>query len=910
MSAAASPTTGQHTDEVAAYHASAGLRPVPTTVHDAAFWYFDNGVMPVPLKPRTKTPALNRWSKQQTMRADLDGLFPADQDQNIGLRLGEFSEGLVDADLDCREAICVARHLLPPTGLVSGHSPTAPRSHYFYQVSDPPPKASEGFTDPLRKDKLCELRSTGGQTMVPPSVWVDDEDPHHTEPVVWEQLGRPAQLFADTLRAALGRVAAAALLARYWPTGCRHDLAGAVAGGLLRAGWSVEDTSRFLAAVAEAAGDSEGADRQRIATDTAAKLKAGAPVSGWPKAAEYLGEQGETIIRQVRTWLRVDKAKSSSSTPAEPRRVTYRPLLPYRPFPVNALPPVLRELVRASSEAIGCDPALVTLPALAAVAGCVGNSRALTLKNRWSEPAVVWALTVAESGGHKTPGFDAGVAPVVDLQFDLFEQHREAVKKWKKEDNENPEKKPQEPPTYVTSDATIEAIGAELQDNPHGLLLARDELDAWFQSFTRYKGRAGGTDRPQWLELHRAGTLIQHRITREGGHLAVRRAAVSVTGTIQPAILAGALDSEALAAGLGARFLLAMPPRRKRVWSEFDIPDRVAAAYRQLLIDLLALPLEDKARRKPYYLGLSRDAKRLWVEFYNQWGEVQFNSEGAQAAANAKVEAYAARLALIHHVVTEVVQGSPPVPLPDGGDAASTQSTAKSLDDIQFSDLDRFSVNYHPLRSVTEVSVAAGIELARWFAAEAVRIYAMLREGQQERETRTLVEWIQVRGGHVTVRQLQNGNSRKWPSSDLAEAALQGLVAGGLGYWEEEPAPRGGHGLRRFVLTVPTSDTSDIRPDGGGALAEGGSDTRSDTHADAHPQRNGACSGTAYDGRGCAAKAAGEDEGVSEGSDVGNGSGGGSSAGAAPEQDGQMSECGEQVSDGHGDAWEGDPTPA
>jgi hypothetical protein len=58
-------------------------------------------------------------------------------------------------------------------------------------------------------------------------------------------------------------------------------------------------------------------------------------------------------------------------------------------------------------------------------------------------------------------------------------------------------------------------------------------------------------DRPQWLELHKAGTLILHRLTREPKRLSVRRAAVSITGTIQPAVLAAALDRQALQAGLG-----------------------------------------------------------------------------------------------------------------------------------------------------------------------------------------------------------------------------------------------------------------------------------------------------------------------------------------------------------------------
>jgi hypothetical protein len=298
----------------------------------------------------------------------------------------------------------------------------------------------------------------------------------------------------------------------------------------------------------------------------------------------------------------------------------YRPLPMYRPFPLHALPPVLCDLVPASAEAIGCDPGLVTLPALAVAAGCIGNSRAIVVKKNWIEPIVTWSLTVAESGGHKSPAYNAAVGPLLEIQLDLFDQYHERVRDHKKERESwaslsAKERKatpglvkppaPEEPPVHVTSDATIEALGELLRDNPHSMLLARDELDAWFQSFTRYKGKGGGTDRPQWLDLHKAGTLILHRLTREQKQLAVRRAAVSVTGTIQPSILAGALNLDALQAGLGARFLLAMPPRRRRVWTEAKSPDQLADAYRQLLLNLLGLPLADVAKRKPYYLGLS-----------------------------------------------------------------------------------------------------------------------------------------------------------------------------------------------------------------------------------------------------------------------------------------------------------------
>lgn len=266
-------------------------------------------------------------------------------------------------------------------------------------------------------------------------------------------------------------------------------------------------------------------------------------------------------------------------------------------------------------------------------------------------------------------------------------------------------------------------------------------------------------------------------MTREQGRLAVRRALVSVAGTIQPAVLAKALDEDALQAGLGARFLMAMPTRSKRVWNENQVSDSVVDRYKGLLTALLKLQLDDPVKRKPHIQGLSNQAYRLWVDFYNEWGTVQESAEGEQAAAFAKIEAYAARLLLLHHVVTHIAAGQ------------------------------------NDRCPVSEASAAAGIELARWFAFEAQRIYSILSESAEERDTRRLVEWIQRRRGQVTARQLQRSNSRKYPNSEASTAALDALAGAGVG---ESIDPmitdRGGQPVRRFRLH-PTPDTTDPSDD-------------------------------------------------------------------------------------------------
>src|SRR5262249_33437497 len=201
-----------------------GREPVSTAtssrqgVRAAAAGYLERGWVPVPL--RGKAPVPSGWQKLTRDGYDLGAMFPAGQPLNVGLLLGEPSGGLIDADLDCPDARAAAVVLLPETGMVWGRQ-SAPDSHYGYVVQDPPSKASDKFDDPLRSGKgtrLAELRSTGGQTVVVPSVYpADPEDGHPSaEPCVWSAGGDPSPVVLADLWRLLNRVAAAALLGRYW----------------------------------------------------------------------------------------------------------------------------------------------------------------------------------------------------------------------------------------------------------------------------------------------------------------------------------------------------------------------------------------------------------------------------------------------------------------------------------------------------------------------------------------------------------------------------------------------------------------------------------------------------------------------------------------------------------------------
>ncbi len=450
----------------------------------------------------------------------------------------------------------------------------------------------------------------------------------------------------------------------------------------------------------------------------------------------------------------------------------------YVAFPLDLLPRTLARFTTETALALGCDPAFVALPALCATAAAIGTTRTVALKESWREPAVLWGAVVARSGTLKSPALDAALAPLRESQAAALREHAAALEAhaaallryerdvavWRKSKGASePPTKPKAPAAQrlVTADVTIEALAPILSENPRGVLLARDELAGWLGSFGQYKaGR--GADAQAWLELWRAGTLIVDRKSVEPRTMYVARAAAGVTGTVQPGILAGALTAEHFASGLAARLLLVNPPERPKRWSE-RVPERAAVAeYGYMLRELGALEHEaGEHGPEPVALPLAPEAREPWQIWYDRHAaRIADAADDTEAAALAKMEAYAARFALIFAL-------------------AENAGVAE----------------------VSRDALERGCALADWFAAETLRVYGLLAEPDDARELRELVEWIGRQGGRVTARDLTRGPQRYRGDVAAAESALAGLVQAGLGAWETaRTGATGGQPTRRFRL--------------------------------------------------------------------------------------------------------------
>jgi hypothetical protein len=269
---------------------------------DTALTYIARRWAPVPIPYRKKGPTIPDWGNLRITEAEAPHYFNG-APQNVGVILGAASDGLTDVDLDSPEAVAVAPYLLPQTKAVFGR-PSNRASHWLYatDLAQRHDTAVLEYRDPTLKvdaKPLVELRMGGGgkaaQTVFPGSV-------HESgEPIDWEERGNPVQVGGGALEAAVKKVAAAALLARYWPgEGKRHRAAMALGGMLAHGGWSVPDTKLFVQAVARAAGDPEWKDRETAAKDSVNTCEQGGKVVGLPTLVKLIGERP---TKRAAEWL-------------------------------------------------------------------------------------------------------------------------------------------------------------------------------------------------------------------------------------------------------------------------------------------------------------------------------------------------------------------------------------------------------------------------------------------------------------------------------------------------------------------------------------------------------------------------------------------------------------------------------
>jgi len=384
---------------------------------------------------------------------------------------------------------------------------------------------------------------------------------------------------------------------------------------------------------------------------------------------------------------------------------------PSESFPVDALPGVLKDFVVEVANSIGIDPAFVAVPMLSVVSGTMGRLFQLELKKDFSVLPTIWTAVVASSGTGKTPALSKVLEPIRHWQKLLnqgykrncgeYEKYLKRCQDQKRKQQANCEpslEKPMEPTfeRLLVDDVTVEAMAEIFEQNPFGVIRPQDELFKFLRSFDIYSGGKGGMDLAFWLCAFDGTPFPVDRKTGRK-HIFAPTPSVAITGGIQPGMLRESFqkNQQFLDSGLAARFVFAMPQNNPIMWSDDEISDEVKDRYTAIFDRLVELRQSGNILPEyPIEFSLSPEAFDLYRAFYdaNATEQVELYSDSARATW-AKLPMYAAKIALVFHVVERIESGKIP-------------------------------------KRVSEETMSAAVQVTNWFKGEAVRILQTMAKDQ------------------------------------------------------------------------------------------------------------------------------------------------------------------------------------
>lgn len=254
-------------------------------------------------------------------------------------------------------------------------------------------------------------------------------------------------------------------------------------------------------------------------------------------------------------------------------------------FPLDVLPPVLRDFVEYLSVSTGGDRSAVAMAALATLSGCMSQEFALKMKRSgdWYVKPRLWVMLVGDPSSKKSPIMSACVRPVRSWESVGVKDYQSSYARWKADGDKN-EPEPVKPTRYLLNEVTSEKLGEILSRQDRGVLVEQDEVSGWIGAMDKYGGGKGAAaDRGFWLGAYNGGPRTIDRLGR--GETFVQNLCVAFVGGVQPDRLAemANLTSD----GLLQRFLPVMMTRA--VYSGEVEDEAPAEAYKELCFRLLRM---------------------------------------------------------------------------------------------------------------------------------------------------------------------------------------------------------------------------------------------------------------------------------------------------------------------------------
>lgn len=351
-----------------------------------------------------------------------------------------------------------------------------------------------------------------------------------------------------------------------------------------------------------------------------------------------------------------DPRRKTENVPAAEVNGAFEPFEPFAPpstsrlpaFPIDSLPPTLREMAAAAAENLQVDPGMTAVAGLAVASLCVQGKFIVNPKPGWIEPVNLYASVVARPSERKTPALSVMTRPlysfereenerraplidesrmkrdiltkkianmkelaakptpkrgttitfndITELQYELSDLEREAVK----------------PLRLLADDTTPEALVSLMAANDGKMGIISDEGGIFDTMAGKYSNGKANMD--VFLKAYNGSYL---RVDRKGRTPEViERPTLTMLLMVQPAVLEAIMANDEFAGrGLLARYLYAMPRSLvgHRRYKTPPIPQDTERAYQAAVYALLSIQELGEAR----IIKVSPEADQEAERFFN-----------------------------------------------------------------------------------------------------------------------------------------------------------------------------------------------------------------------------------------------------------------------------------------------------
>lgn len=319
-------------------------------------------------------------------------------------------------------------------------------------------------------------------------------------------------------------------------------------------------------------------------------------------------------------------------------------------FPVEAFPPRLQAFIDGYCRVYGSAPEHYGLSLLTTAAAVVGNACWVTERDT-EHPPVLYSVIVDFPSTGKTPIIKTALAPIWKIEKQYRREHAEKMRELKESGDE--ETKPPKPKEIILNEFTLESVYSSLYANPRGVMVFRDEINAWIASMNQYRK---GSDENFWMESWNGSTTKINRKNLDNS-LFIERPYCAVLGGTQPGILKNFAMGDKAQNGFFARLLFSYPDNSTKPTHSNQKPDPAHMEYWEGLIEKLrSIPTSEKKAQDefddwevtPTLIELDQPAQKLYRTFFDNNAEkINDADDEVIKAILGKFDSYCLRIALV-----------------------------------------------------------------------------------------------------------------------------------------------------------------------------------------------------------------------------------------------------------------------